>query len=59
MERGSWGILASINDYHGSSSQGNITTSGVSTQLQSSGLVAHENSTFRNLALAVSGPFMA
>ena len=31
----------------------------VSTQLQSSGLVAHENSTFRNLALAVSGPFMA
>ena len=33
--------------------------SGVSTQLQSSGLVAHENSTFRNLAPAVSGPFMA
>ena len=33
--------------------------SGVSTQLESSGLVAHENSTFRNLALAVSGPFMA
>ena len=32
---------------------------GVSTQLQSSGLVAHEKSTFRNLALAVSGPFMA
>ena len=32
---------------------------GVSTQLQPSGLVAHENSTFRNLALAVSGPFMA
>ena len=32
---------------------------GVSTQLQSSGLVAHENSTFRNLALAVSGPLMA
>ena len=32
---------------------------GVSTQLQSSGLVAHENSTFRNLAPAVSGPFMA
>ena len=32
---------------------------GVSTQLQSSGLVAHENSTFRNLALAVSGPFTA
>ena len=32
---------------------------GVITQLQSSGLVAHENSTFRNLALAVSGPFMA
>ena len=29
-----------------------------STQIQSSGLVAHENSTFRNLALAVSGPFM-
>ena len=28
------------------------------TQLQSSGLVAHENSTFRNLALAVSGPLM-
>ena len=34
-------------------------TYGVSTQLQSSGLVAHENSTFRNLALAVSVPFMA
>ena len=33
--------------------------SGVSTQIQSSGLVAHEKSTFRNLALAVSGPFMA
>ena len=33
--------------------------SGVSTQLQSSGLVAHENSTFRNLALAVSWSFMA
>ena len=32
---------------------------GVSTQKQSSGFVAHENSTFRNLALAVSGPFMA
>ena len=32
---------------------------GISTQLQSSGLVAHENSTFRNLALAVSGPFIA
>ena len=32
---------------------------GVRTQLQSSGLVAHENSAFRNLALAVSGPFMA
>ena len=32
---------------------------GVSTQLQSSDLVAHENSTFKNLALAVSGPFMA
>ena len=32
---------------------------GVSTQLQSAGLVAHENSTFRNLARAVSGPFMA
>ena len=32
---------------------------GVSTQLQSSGLVAHEKSTLRNLALAVSGPFMA
>ena len=31
---------------------------GVSTQLQSSGLVAHENSTFRNLAIAVSGPVM-
>ena len=29
---------------------------GVSTQLQSSGLVAHENSTFRNLALAFLGP---
>ena len=36
-----------------------IHTAGVSTQLQSSGLVARENSTFRNLALAVSGPFMA
>ena len=35
------------------------STQGVSTQLQSSGLVAHENSSFRNLALAVSGPFMA
>ena len=32
---------------------------GVSTQKQSSGLVAHENSTFRNFALADSGPFMA
>ena len=34
---------------------------GVSTQKQSSGLVhvAHENSNFRNLALAVSVPFMA
>ena len=32
---------------------------GVSTQLLSSGLVAHENSAYRNLALAVSGPFMA
>ena len=32
---------------------------GVSTQKQSSGLVAHENSTFRNKALAVSGSFMA
>ena len=30
-----------------------------STQIQSSGLVAHENSTFKNLTLAVSGPFMA
>ena len=29
---------------------------GVSTQKQSSGLVAYENSTFRNLTLAVSGP---
>ena len=32
--------------------------SGVSTRVQSYGLVAHENSTFRNLALAVSVPFM-
>ena len=32
---------------------------GVSTQKQSSGLVVYENSTFRNLTLAVSGPFMA
>ena len=32
---------------------------GVSTQLQPSGLVAHKNSTFRNLALAVSRHFMA
>ena len=39
--------------------QGLHASSGVSTQLQSSGLVAHENSTFRNLALAVFGPFMA
>ena len=37
----------------------NTAVEGVSTQLQSSGLVAHENSTFRNLAFAVSGPFMA
>ena len=37
----------------------NFPVHGVSTQLRSSGLVAHENSTFRNLALAVSGPFMA
>ena len=36
-----------------------LFTNGVSTQLQSSGLVAHENSTFRNLALAVFGPSMA
>ena len=36
-----------------------LTPLGVSTQLQSSSLVAHENSTFRNLALAVYGPFMA
>ena len=35
------------------------TINGVSTQKQSSGLVAHENSAFRKLALAVSGPFMA
>ena len=32
---------------------------GVSTQIQSSGFVAHEHSTFRNLVHAVSGPFMA
>ena len=32
---------------------------GVSTQKQSSSLVAYENSTFRNLALAVSVAFMA
>ena len=32
---------------------------GVSTQLQPSGLVTHENSSFRILTLAVSGPFMA
>ena len=38
---------------------GQRTRSGVSTQQQSSGLVAHENSTFRNLALTGSGPFMA
>ena len=36
-----------------------FSTDGVSTQLHSSGLVAHENSTFRNLALVVSVPFMA
>ena len=40
-------------------SRDSLYTGGVSTQLQSSGLVAHENSTFRNYALAVSGPFMA
>ena len=34
-------------------------SAGVSTQKQSSGLVVNENSTFRNVALAVSGPFMA
>ena len=43
----------------GRNGHGPKLTLGVSTQLQSSGLVAHENSTFRNLALAVSGPFMA
>ena len=32
----------------------NAGLNGLSTQLQSSGLVAHENSTLRNLALAVS-----
>ena len=32
---------------------------GVSTQLQYSGLVAHENGTFRNLALADYVPFVA
>ena len=31
---------------------------GFSTQLQSSGLVAHENSTFRNIVLAVSVNFI-
>ena len=36
-----------------------ISTQKQSSQKQSSGLEAHENSTFRNLALAVSGPFMA
>ena len=36
-----------------------LVTNDVSTQEQSSGLVAHENSTFRKLALVVSGPFMA
>ena len=36
-----------------------VLTFGVSTQLQSFGLVAHENRTFRKLALAVSVPFMA
>ena len=36
-----------------------VSRFGVSTQLQSSCLVAHENSTFRNSPLAVSGPFMA
>ena len=46
---------------HAKSMVGNVHVAvyGVSTQLQTSGLVAHENSTFRNLALAVSGPFMA
>ena len=37
----------------------NHFTGGVGTQLQFSGLVAYENSTFRNLALAVYVPFMA
>ena len=36
-----------------------LASLGVSTQKQSSGFVAHENSAFRNLALAVSGRFMA
>ena len=49
-------IYASI---HSSLSWTRSATFGVSTQLQSSGLVAHENNTFRNLALAVSGYFMA
>ena len=35
-----------------------VVLCGVSTQLQSSGLVAHENSTFWNLALAVSVSLM-
>ena len=44
---------------HSSLSWTRSATFGVSTQLQSSGLVAHENNTFRNLAHAVSGSFMA
>ena len=35
------------------------TLKGVSTQYSLPVFVAHENSTFRNLALAVSRPFMA
>ena len=35
-----------------------VVLCGVRTQLQSPGLVAYENSTFRYLSLAVSVPFM-
>ena len=49
-------LTSFFNDLLFTHSVGDVLTCGVSTQLQSSGLVAHENSTFRNLALSVSGP---
>ena len=54
-----WGDQLIIFGDQGSTDPLWASLSGVSTQLQSFGLVAHENSTFRNLALAVSVPFMA